>query len=208
VDDHPHRLSNQPVAPLEAARLPLFRELLDLKRSRRGFAEDGVVGALVPPSLRQDAMDWFRWQGVMNRRLVPGLGPPAGQEALHAVLTRTSLETLPLWMLGSTQEEQRIARALDPRRARQPDVQGVLGRGALAERRYEAAARHFRLARNGRSAPRLARLEILALCLADQMQEASRLARRVARETHGTPGYDAHWRWLEATFGLPDPRRS
>jgi spermidine synthase len=207
-DDHPHRLSSEPVDPLEAVKYPLFRQLLDLRASRRDFAASSAVGALVPPALRAASMPWFRWQQVVNRRLVPGLGPPLDAAALHAVLTRTSLETLPLWMLGSTVEEQRLARSLEPPAAERAEVQKVLGIGDLAKRRYAEAADHLRRARGGVSGPQLARVEILALCLAGELEQASQVARRLAREAPGAAGSDAQWRWLEATFGLPDPRRS
>jgi len=208
VDDHPHRLSNEPVDPFAAAQVPLFRQLLDPRASLRELRTAGSAQGRLPPAVASAAAPWIRWQALVNRRLVPGLGPPPGQAALHAVLTRTSLETLPLWLLGTTLEELRLARELAAERADAPDAQRVLAAGALSERRYGEAADHFRRARRGRSDPDLARLELFALCLADEMQEASRLARRLARETAGSPGADAHWRWLEATFGLPDPRRS
>lgn len=208
IDDRPHRLSDEPVDVLAAAKLPLFRELLDVRASRREFGVSGAVQALVPEALRQSSLPWFRWQGIVNRRLVPLLGPPLGQAELHAVLTKTTLETLPLWMLGSSVEERRLARAVAPGEADRADVQRALGAAALAERRFAEAAAHFQRAGVGQPAPELAHLELLALCLADRMQEASELARRLARQTAGSPAYAAHWRWLEATFGLPDPRRS
>jgi len=208
VDDFPHRLSDRPVLPWQAVRRPLFRALLDVEASRRDFARSPTVARLLPEAVREAALPWFRWQELLNRRLVVGHPEPPGNESLYRVLTETSLRAPALWMLGSSAEEQRLARSLPAGRAARSDVQRVLGIGALADRNYESSARHFRRAHRGRFDPRTANLEILALCLAGEIERASRVARRLVGEVDAAARNDGHWRWLESTFGLPDPRRA
>jgi len=208
LDDFPHRLSQEPVLPQEAAQSPFFLGLLDAAAARDELAASPVVVERVPAAVRRAALPWFRWQELVNRRLAVGLGHRLGNEELHAVLTETSLRALPLWMLGSGVEEQRLARGLPERRARRADVRATLGIGALADRNYARAAGRLRRARAaGAAAPRLVLLEVFALCMAGDLDEASRLARRLVRQVPATAGNDAPWRWLEETFGLPDPRR-
>jgi len=208
TDDFPHRLSPRPILPAEAARQPFVRDLLDVEAARDELRRSGVAARLVPRALRTASLPWLRWQDVVNRRLVVGSPDPPTQKDLHAVLTETSLRALPLWLLGSGIEEQRLARRLpEPRRA-EPEVQRLLGLGALAARDYPRAARHLRRARARGASPRVAHLEIFAWCMAGELERASRVARRLVREVEAARRSDAHWRWMESTFGLPDPRGS
>jgi len=207
VDDFPHRLSTEIVLPEQAIREPLFQALLHVGQARRDFARSEAVERLVPPAIREASASWFRWQAMVNRRLA-GTRSQVTIADLHEVLTETALHTLPLWMLGSSVEEQRIVRSLpEPRRA-DPEVASILAAGALADRSYAEAARLYRAARNGQTLPRLTQLEIFALCMGGDIEQASQVARRLVRDVASEARNDAQWRWLESTFGLPDPRRS
>jgi hypothetical protein len=83
----------------------------------------------------------------------------------------------------------------------------VRGIGALADRDYAEAARWFERARALRQAgPRVATLQIFALCMEGEIERAAARARRLVRTSRAAADSDATWRWLETTFGLPDPR--
>ncbi len=206
VDDFPQRLSSAPARPPQGQRSPFFTAMLDAVAAREAFLRSAWIETYWPAGLREPTLAAYRWQRVANDRLLVGASALTSED-VYAVLTQTSYRTLPLWMLGSHVEEQRFARALSPARAGGRAAQRVLGIGALADRDYAAAVTHFRRAR-GRAvrAPRLMQLEIFALCMDGRAAEAAPLARQLVRGHRGVAADDATWRWLEATFGLPDPR--
>jgi hypothetical protein len=160
------------------------------------------VARTIPRSIRERALHEFRWQRVVNERIVME-GGNLGQDDLYAVLAESDLVSLPLWLLGSEQREQRIA----ARAGSRPGADRVRGIGALAARDYAGAARLFRRARAGRGRqPRVVGLEIFALCMAGEIEEASRLSRQFVRAMPAAARQDEYWTWLESTFGLADPR--
>jgi hypothetical protein len=198
------------VVPEALTRSAFVAELMDTQAARADFAESSLVAGW-PEALRGKTMAFEPWQRIVNGQLASPDSAESRIGDLHAVLTRTDLRALPLWMLGSSPDEQRIARALDPRLARDPEVQQVLGIGALVDRDYRAAIGHFRQARAGDGLgrlPRAALLEVFTLCLEGELERAALLARRLVSEVPATAREDAHWRFLETTYGLADPRRS
>ncbi|MGH0037560.1 MAG: fused MFS/spermidine synthase [Myxococcota bacterium] len=202
VDDFPERLSSTPFLPSDARESSFHRELMDVERTVREFEQSAFVARAFPPALRAAALPEFRWQQILNERIVM-YGGTLGEAELHAVLAESDLVSLPLWMLGSEREEQRIA----ARAGSRPGADRVRGIGALAARDYPAAVEFFRRARSGRGRqPRVASLEIFALCMAGEVDEASRVARELLRAMPALSRQDAYWSWLAATFGMPDPR--
>jgi predicted membrane-bound spermidine synthase len=207
LDDFPLRISHEPVLPGHAARSPLFAELMGAGAAAREFDESEFVRRTFPPELRAETHGAFAWQRILNARLVQDGAEAAGQEDLHELLARSPLRTLPLWLLGSGQEEVRIVSGMAPGAAPQPDVDRVRALGAMAERDFAGAVRWLERARAARPDDvRLASLEIYALCMAERGDEALALARRLVRSDPQAAASDAHWRWLGETFGLPDPR--
>jgi predicted membrane-bound spermidine synthase len=207
VDEFPLRLSNLPFQPRDAHRSSLFRSLMDVRTAREQFRSSELIGRLWPATLRERTLESFRWQRIVNARLVYDEDVEVTEQDLYEVLTETPLRTLPLWMLGSEVAEQRLVEALSGRAAARPAVSRVRGIGALADRDYREAARWFGRARAVRKAGwRLTTLQIFALCMAGELERAAELARRLVRESEVAAESDAYWRWLEITFGLPDPR--
>ena len=118
-------------------------------------------------------------------------------EDLDAVLTKTSLRTLPLWLLGSDDVKQRIGTTSDDGTGTVDDLRGIQ---ALAGREYGAAASAFAEAeRRGFRGVTVRPLRVYALCRGGGMDEARRLAQGVisgsSDETH-------FWQWLHMTFEL------
>ncbi len=202
VDDFPHRLSTEPFLPSDALHAPFHRSVMNVVRAREEFARSPFVARTWPADLREASLAEFRWQHFVNERITLE-GGDLGPADLLEILTESELQALPLWLLGSELREQEIASRAKPG----PAVHRVRGIGALAARDYARAVDHFRRARGGRiRQPRVASLEILAMCMAGDVDGASDLARRLVR-AHPAAAADAeHWRWLESAFGLPDPR--
>ena len=138
VDDRPAR------APVwhsfsEQRRIhPDYAELQITARAR--FEQSRFLERAWPREFREASLDFFETQRLARTYLGPAQqAAPLG--LLHRVLTETDLTTLPLWMLGSDADRQRIARELSERGRSSSDIDFVLGLGALATRDYAAAAR-------------------------------------------------------------------
>lgn len=206
VDDFPLRISHEPVQPSDSHATDFFRDAMRGDAPRREFEASPFVRAHVPPTVRTATLDFYRWQDLLNRHLVYDRSQTIGTHELHAVLTESELQTLPLWLLGSEVDEQRIVaglseRGLDARALR------VRALGALARRDWVTAIEELRHARAaGAGDPRLVSLEVYALCMADRIDEALVLARQLMANRPEAADADAYWRFLAVTFGLPDPR--
>ena len=207
VDDFPLRLSDRPVVGKAAQRMPGYRAFMDPDRARRAFDRSDFVHRAFPPTLRDQTLASFRWQRWVNALLADDWGDNPGYPDLHEVIGKTSLRTLPLWMLGSSVEEQRILE-------RHPLLQspGALDAraiGALSARRPGEAAIGFRQARDLAGSDqrlRLLSLELYSLCLAADLEAATVVARELVESSSAHRAADGRWEWFERTFGLPDPR--
>jgi spermidine synthase len=195
VDDHPGRLrqSHPPPEDLDA-----YRELMDPRRCAERFASSPFIRRVWPAALREKTLAWFRWQRVFNEDFERWHRPTALAE-LWDVLDTTSLRTLPLLLLDSEPRIRDIARARASAGDRHPALSHHLGIAALAERGYEAAARHFAEADSQVHPAGL--LRALALGLDGRPEEAL----RILHGLEDLPPHAAVWRgWLEERLERPD----
>lgn len=205
TDDFPLRL--QPVAGRSSlsdpgyrsdpAVMALFQDVIDPARGKRAFAASPFIRRLWPSALINDTLPFFDTQRIVNRVLWEGSAPLRRIEELHAVLTGTTLETLPLWLLGSDDVKQGIAEKSQERSGATEYARGLR---ALATRAYPRAAAHLGEAeRRGLHAETLRPLQVYALCLAGDRDTARLLARRNTPQSSD----EAHfWNWLHATFDV------
>jgi spermidine synthase len=208
VDDFPLRISHEPVQPTDTHRSPFFREALAVGRAAREFDESPFVRSHWPEPMRAATRRAFPWQRLLNARLVYD-GTTLSERDLHHVLTRSSLRTLPLWMLGTEADEVALARGVSEHATTRPDALRVRGLGALADRDFDAAADWLGRARAAQPLDgRIASLEVYALCLAGRREEALTRARALVASHPDAADSHAYWRFLAETFGLPDPRRA
>ncbi len=204
-DDFPQRLRPVPARPSlsdpryrsEPAVMDLYQTVIDPARAQRAFAASDFVHRLWPPPLVHETLPFFGQQRILNRVLLEGGGPLRHIEDLHALLTTTTLRTLPLWLLGSDEVKQRIAEDSSERTGATEYVRALR---ALTARDYLRAAAHFSEAeRRGLEAPALRPLLVYSLCLAGDRESALRLSR-------GTAARDADerhfWDWMRATLGV------
>jgi spermidine synthase len=192
----PERLSlSDPRYGVEPAVAERYQKVLDPERARRRFATSAFVRRVLPPALITETLPFFDQQRIINRVLWEGGKPLRLIEDLDAVLTGTSLRTLPLWLLGSDDVKQRIGMTSDDGLGTVDYVRGVQ---ALSVRDYAAAASAFAEAeRRGFRGVTVRPLLVYALCRGGRMDEARRLARGVTSDSAD----EAHfWNWLHATF--------
>jgi hypothetical protein len=162
VDDRPARLS----AAADDGSVGFFEGVMDPGAARARFETSPWVAAVWPRELRARLDQPFRKVALFDEHVLRSYdGRPRRQLAvLHAALTETDSVALPLFVVGSSPVEQRIAaRAREETGSVLDYLRGV---GALAGRDYAGAARL--LARVLSAEPgfgRAAGLRALALCL-------------------------------------------
>ena len=205
TDDFPHRLVPTPSRPslsdprygVDRLVVDRYQRVIDPARARERFRSSAFIRGLWPADLIDRSLPLFEWQGVINRVFWEGGKPLAQIEDLHAVLTTTSLRTLPLWLLGSDEVKQRIAETKDDGAGGMEYARGLR---ALAGRDYRGAAASFvRAEQRGLRGPLIRPLLVYALCLGGNIDEASQAARGVeprdADERH-------FWGWIKSTFAV------
>jgi spermidine synthase len=205
TDDFPHRIVpvtgrvslSDPRYRDDPAAIDLFQRVLDPVRAREAFAASPFIARVWPVALRAATLPFFPIQRIVNRVLWEGGQPLQQVEDLHAVLTATSLRTLPLWLLGSDEVKQRIAEGTAERSR---ETEYARGLRAFSTRDYLGAAAHLGEAeRLGLTDATVRALQVYALCLAGDAEAARVLARGVvprgADQVH-------FWTWLHATFGI------
>jgi hypothetical protein len=190
-DDFPYRLASIRPATFPRWYVPLG----DVEASRARFESSPWIGRLWPPELRGRTPPWFAWQRYYDQ-----MGPWSKANTwddTHAVLTGTTLETLPLVMLGSDPDLQRAAAELAARGEMSTFVLGHRAAKALAQRRFTEAAAEARAGLDQEPGePRLRILAAYALALDGRASEAWRLLSAAP-----TPLEPAAVAFLARTFG-------
>jgi predicted membrane-bound spermidine synthase len=192
ADDVPYRILT-PVGSTVVWRevLPVYRRWADADEARRRFAASRFVADLWPPAVRAGSLAYFEWQGLLDEAMIAQTvwQPPStvGLTELDAVLTRSALRTLALWLLGTNADEQRAVSELAVRGQRHEEL---LGLGALASREYESAAASFERVSGAANRQRRA----YALALAGRWSQVEELAR-----TDDGTGTE-FWAWMRVRF--------
>lgn len=187
TDDRPKRLSDQPfdVASGFRAYLPW----MDTTTTRAGFEQSPWIAEIWPNELRGPSLSYFPVQEQINHVLVSG--PRQLDDALptiHALLTRTGLTTLPLWMLASNASRQSAATGAQAEGRVSGEVYWELGLGALANRDYMGAYTLFtRAANGGMYGSRVSGLTIYSLFMATDQAARQQLLAQLQSGTMGTP---------------------
>ena len=143
VDAFPYRI-NLPYSDSRQVP-PLYAWLMDTDRAAESFAGSEFIERHWPPELKSGSLRYFAYQRFINQRYAPGLDrpPPQTTNTLQQLLVDTDLESLPLWMMGSSYYEQRLIDNV----ASDPSYANVtawgLARRAIAERRFPDAMQHL-----------------------------------------------------------------
>jgi predicted membrane-bound spermidine synthase len=205
TDDFPQRLLpdrrrfslSDPRYGADSRANAIYRRTLDTDRARQAFESSPFVRRLFLPSFVADTLPWFAVQAVVNRVIWEGGRPQRLIEDLDAVLTQTSLPTLPLWMLGSDAVKQRIASHSGDRGGA---VEYAKGLERLSARDYAGAASRLALAeQHGLREPEVRALLVYALCRAGNVAGAARLASGIEPRD---PDAAHFWTWMHAQFGV------
>ncbi len=197
TDDRPKRLHTLYSEPSDA-RLDFYLAAIDPSRARGALARSAFAQGLFPPEIVQATGPYFELQSLVNLALA---GPPSPLPHLHQIhdlLTRTSLQTLPLWLLGSNDTSLHIAASV------RDDVSGSLdytrALGALVGRDYVLAAENLQRARQrGWRLAVAGPLHVYALCMSGRLDAARALLQELRPALAAA---EPNWRWLSETFAL------
>lgn len=201
TDDRPKRLSRR--RPQRRENLPVYRPWMLPEGARERFARSRLIARLWPEALRETTLPYFQTQETVNQVLLGELGTIIDElPRVHALLTSTALETLPMWLLGSDPQSQRAAERAAARGLWAAELDAVLGLGALSRRQYALAAERLRSAQeHGAAQAELHLLRVYTLCMAGRLDEAGQLlaiAQKGPAEAH-----ERFLRFLSETFGVP-----
>jgi spermidine synthase len=208
-DDHPHRLSHHDLGLYDRGRsFEFMRAFQDPALARQRFEKSALIRRVWPPGLRNRSLQYFAWQDLLNRALIQGgSAAPIEEEEIRRLLEETELRSLVQWALRSDPEVEAVAAKVTSRSAGDiPMAEIHLGIGALADRDYPRAERHFaRATQLGAAALPTLRLRILALCLDGKVDRAAALARSGVAGRDPSPEEREYWERMERTFALPNP---
>src|SRR5438477_5666568 len=205
TDDFPQRLRpdasrrslSDPRYGRDVVATELYQRVLDPSRARRAFASSAYVRRVLPAPIIERTLPLFDVQRVINRVFWEGGKPLRLIDDLDRLLTSTSLRTLPLWILGSDDVKQRIARQGEDGTG---TVEYARGLQALASRDYLGAAAAFADAdRHGFQGVTLRPLLAYALCKAGHADAAKALAVRADPRDEDERRF---WSWLKTRFGV------
>lgn len=198
VDEFPKDIEAGVSSDRQASQLGA--SFLDTDAARERFRQSALIGRLWPDAMREATLPYFDIQSRINAH---GHEQSNQLSTIHAVLTQTPLTTLPLWLLGSNGDFQRVVEQASPEALAQPALQFHLGVRLLAARQYAAAAGPLGRSESLPALPgRIFSLRLYALCMAGRMSDAQQLVNE-----HDGPLPKA-WPWLKETFGLADPAGS
>jgi predicted membrane-bound spermidine synthase len=191
-DDHPGRILAR--YPPEENGDPIYRSWMEPRAIRERFESSTFIRDIWPAEMRRRTAEHFAPQAVFDdlcvwRRLNP-------IQALHGVLTLSSLHTLPLLLMGTEPAVQRIAVPLYDAGSRDADLEFEIGARAMSERDYEGAAQHLALVTGASGSLRARFLRTLALALQGKDVEAAECLNSV--DLSGLAKVDLYLaQWLE-----------
>ena len=145
TDNYPLRISSELVR--DPGNVPLYAAVMDETERLARFEQSKFIEQVWPRELMAQTPPYFRYEGLIKEHFTEGLYPPPNAsflwESLDEVLTNSTLETLPLWLLGSDGDAQRNAAELARQGAVKPEVGHEIALGQLAHRDYAGALQTF-----------------------------------------------------------------
>lgn len=141
TDNYPLRISARHTS--QDVRIPLYETLMDENERLARFKSSPYIDEFWPDELEAPSEAFFPYERIIRNYFTTARYEDSlsGErwETIDDVLTGTALETLPLWLLGSERDTQRIVEAL-ARAGEQTDAVALeLALGDLSQREYSTA---------------------------------------------------------------------
>ena len=167
-DDHPARIGS--AYPSEQNGDPIYQNWMDPGQARERFQSSKFIRDVWPDELRKRTTPYFALEGVLDDLSVWGRFNPVA--TLQGILTRSTQHTIPLLLMGTEPNIQRIALRLYGTGVRAADVEFEMGAWAMSQRDYAAAEQHLALVSEGPTKVRAQLLRTLALALLGKLTDA------------------------------------
>ncbi len=202
-DDHPQRLSPGLVRVLDRG----YTAFAEPEAARRRFEQSAWIARMWPAELRAATLARFAREGAVQRwTWAMHAGQLASLAEVHALLGDAATRVPALWALASNAAVEQAALEASAAGVSDPRLDLALGVSALAAGRPAEADRLLARAQPFVAAPEIVfQRRALALALAGERQRATALVRQAAETLGPTPAGLQDWRYLSATFGLPEP---
>lgn len=192
VDNFPHRLD--PRAVPDADDKAEYAAFMDAATTKRRFEQSDWVDRHWPPGLRETTGEYFRYQGVLNENFA---GTPADASLLYEVVANSELRSLPLMILGTSQDEMAAVRRAHAAGAGGPHIDFLLAMQELGERNPERALLHLdRAIEADPQSAELQQFRIVALVLAGRHDRAVASASAL-RLSHAASVGPRFWNWID-----------
>ena len=206
VDNHPYRLDPRRIL---AHPSPEYAQMMDTGRTRDRFQESAFIRRVWPAEWIEPTLSAFAAQAVLNRHSwsTENVTPQNDLSNLEAALAAGD-ETLALWTLGTSVEEQELAAQAKAQGFDGPELLEISGLAALAQRRYADAERLLAGAEPyAAHGARLRRWRILAAELAADHDKATQLLASAGAQVRASTGVDDReaWAWLAHRLAAPLP---
>lgn len=209
TDNYPLRVSDR--AKTDKKVSPLYAQLMDEKGAMERFRKSTFIQRRWPRLLVGESLLYFPFETSIKNLLASEYRSKEDYEwdTLHSILTRTSLKTLPLWMMGTTQRELEIAAGKTGDKKYAPYVELLFSLQEISNRNYTVAIQHFEkyfeIAPKDKSVQKYPHY-LFTLCLAGQTEKASRIAEEVAPLLGNSEINRTFWLWLNKKFGVRVPK--
>jgi spermidine synthase len=203
TDNYPLRISDRLVEVSE--RVSLYDRMMDERARQVRFERSPYIDRIWPRELEPASLPFFRYEGMIKEyftiSLYPDTRDPYLWEAIDDALTNTSLESLPLWLLGSDPDAQRIANTLAHRGTLSPEIELHLAIGRLAQRDYAGALDHMqRSLADGKVSVNDLSLLLYVLAKNGRMEDAKAALARIDASENAK--FQRFREWFEVRFGL------
>ncbi len=153
TDNYPLRISYRHA--YEQGYVPLYNNLMDETERLKRFRQSQFIARFWPPELREESEAFFPYERMIKNHFTTGLyrdrSDPYLWQAIDDLLTHTSLETLPLWLLGSDDDVQNTVGAWPRTDERGAEVELELALRNLSKRAYPAALEKIEAYMKGRN---------------------------------------------------------
>jgi predicted membrane-bound spermidine synthase len=145
MDNYPSRISPRLVNSV--AYVQLYGQLMDEKARLERFRHSDLIKRLWPEELRDSSAPYFEYDRLIKNHFIgrsyASPNDPYNWAMIDHLLTDTTLTTLPLWMLGSDWDNQRIVSSLKDSHEYRAKFDLERARRYTAARDYVTALKHM-----------------------------------------------------------------
>ena len=189
----------------------LFDAMMNETEARERFRQSAFIDLFWPEEMKNKSMRYFEYERMIKSYFQPRYRDKKSYilNDLHSVLTRTSLQTLPLWMLDTEKREQEIVDQLIEEGVHITEMQLLLGKRAIAERSYTKAVEFFEsyiTSGNEENMSHVYTLYLYALCMDGKTDKAENVAREIASTVNSSKFDQLYVGWMNAAFGVNIPQ--